>query len=190
MSITIRHLGLAFLLAGPGLFPTFFSARALAQLSPEALRPPAPAPLRAQWEKDLAAARDFLAKGHFAAAARKLEPLARHAPDDLDVHYLLARAYRLQGQLANAEKTTQWMLDLRPEFAGALWEAALLREQFQDLAGAVDLLNVVYHRTPASSTETRIAILEDLARLFDKQNNPKDAGLLRQELARLKGPKP
>lgn len=132
-------------------------------------------------------AMEVLAKGDAAKAVRLAEPLSKQSPDDLEVRYTLAKAYRLTGKFDAAEKMTQWMLDMRPEYVGGMWEAALLREQFQDYTGAVDLLNEVYHRTPKSKVDERVAILEDLARLFDKQENKKDAAQLRSEVARLKG---
>lgn len=119
-------------------------------------------------------------------AQRIAEPLSKSAPDDIDLWYTLAQAYRLQGKLDLAEKATQWMLDLRPEFLGGLWEAGLLREQRKDLAGAVDLLNTVYRQIPAFKSEDRARILTDIARIFDKQELKDDAAMLRKEIERLK----
>lgn len=136
---------------------------------------------------ETALAKHLLEEGKFAEAVKKLEPAAKASRDYIETQYVLAQAYRLNGQWEDAEKTTQWMLDLRPEFVGGLWEAALIREHLKDFSGAVDLLNMVYHRTPATNVIARIAVLEDLARIFDKQENKKDAGLLRKEIARLKG---
>jgi tetratricopeptide (TPR) repeat protein len=136
---------------------------------------------------ETAEAKKLLSEGKFAAAVKKLEPVAKASRDYIETQYVLAQAYRLNGQWDEAEKTTQWMLDLRPEFVGGLWEAALIREHLKDYSGAVDLMNMVYHRTPATNPATRITVLEDLVRIFDKQENKKDAGLLRAEIARLKG---
>lgn len=129
----------------------------------------------------------LLNEGKFAEAVKKLEPVAKASRDYIETQYLLAQAYRLNGQWDEAEKTTQWMLDLRPEFVGGLWEAALIREHLKDFSGAVDLMNMVYHRTPSTNISARVTVLEDLARIFDKQQNTKDAGLLRKEITRLKG---
>ncbi len=163
------------------------SAPLRGQLAPEALRVKQSPAAAEQFERDKLAGKALLAAGKFDEAAKKLGPLAKRMPDDLEVNYWLAQSLRQHGDLAKAEKTTQWLLDMRPDFAGGLWEAALLREQFRDLDGAVELLNQVYHRTPASKTETRIAILEDLGRLFRKQKNVRDADIISQEVARLKG---
>lgn len=132
-------------------------------------------------------AKKLLASGKFAEAVKKLEPAAKASRDYIETQYVLAQAYRLNGQWDEAEKTTQWMLDLRPEFVGGLWEAALIREHLKDYSGAVDLLNMVYHRTPSTKTEARIEVLNDFIRVFDKQENKKDAALLRKEIERLKG---
>jgi tetratricopeptide (TPR) repeat protein len=133
-----------------------------------------------------AAAQAAISKGEWKDAKTLLEPIARQFPDDTEANYWLAQTYRNLGDLENAEKTTQWLLDLRPEFTGGLWEAALLREQFDDLPGAVDLLNIIYHRTPRSDAKTRTAILEDLARIFTKQKKSADVEILRREIQKLK----
>ena len=115
------------------------------------------------------------------------EPLAKNAPDDIDVWYTLAQAYRRLGKIDQAEKATQWMLDLRPEYLGGLHEAGLLREVFNDLPGALDLLNTVFRATPVTQYTDRAATLSDIARIFDKQNLKTDAAQLRKEVERLKG---
>jgi tetratricopeptide (TPR) repeat protein len=147
----------------------------------------ASAGLRGQSVPETEATKKLLAEGKFAEAVKKIEPVAKVSRDYIETQYILAQAYRLNGQWDEAEKTTQWMLDLRPEFTGGLWEAALIREHIKDLSGAVDLLNMVYHRTASTNYSVRIAVLEDLARIFDKQENKKDAESIRKEVARLKG---
>lgn len=132
-------------------------------------------------------ARQALTDGKSAAALEIMKPLARKAPDDIDAQYLLAKSYRLTGNLDAAEKTTQWMLDLRPEFPGGLYEAALLREQFKDYTGAVDLLNTVFRATAAAKHAERLEILNDVARVLDKLNLASDAAQVRKEMERLKG---
>ncbi|MDX2267782.1 MAG: tetratricopeptide repeat protein [Bryobacter sp.] len=135
------------------------------------------------------AAQKALAQGEWKQARALLEPLAQQMPDEIEINYWLAQSYRKSGDLAKAEKTTQWLLDLRPDYPGGLWEAALLREEFGDLAGSVDLLNMVYHRTPQTDSKLRLQILEDLARVFAKQKNTKNEAIIRQEIARLKDKK-
>ena len=134
------------------------------------------------------AAAKAIRQGKPVEAQRIAEPLSKAAPDDIDLWYSLAQAYRLQGKLDLAEKATQWMLDLRPDFLGGLWEAGLLREHAKDLAGAVDLLNNVYRQIPAYKSEDRARILTDIARIFDKQELKADAAMLRKEIDRLKEP--
>lgn len=147
----------------------------------------ASASLRAQSVPETEAAKKLIAEGKFAEAVKKIEPAAKASRDYIETQYVLAQAYRLNGQWDEAEKTTQWMLDLRPEFVGGLWEAALIREHLKDFSGAVDLMNMVYHRTPSTNVSVKIDVLSDLTRIFDKQGNKKDAVLLRKEIARLKG---
>lgn len=130
-------------------------------------------------------AREHLAGGRLAKVIEILEPLSKKVPDDIDLFYVLAQAYRKSGNIAKAEVATQWMLDLRPEYLGGLYEAGLLREEFKDYRGAVDMLNDVYHRTPATKTKERRDILGDIARIFDKQEMTKEAASLRKEIEKL-----
>jgi tetratricopeptide (TPR) repeat protein len=132
-------------------------------------------------------ARLALSSGKPAVALAIVAPLAMRVPDDVELQFLYARALRLTGNFAEAEKATQWLLDLRPDYLGGLHEAALLREQFGDLFGATDLLSTVYRATPTSKPGDRAAILEDLARIFDKQQQPAQATQMRTEATRLKG---
>ena len=128
-----------------------------------------------------------LRAGKLEAALKIAEPLSKRAPDDIDVWYTLAQTYRRLGKIEEAEKATQWMLDLRPEYLGGLHEAGLLREVFNDLPGALDLLNTVFRATPVTQYTDRAATLGDIARIFDKQNLKTDAAQLRKEVERLKG---
>ena len=159
---------------------------ACAQITPSMLKPTADLATGIRYDAVKIQANNALRDGKPALAIELAEPLSKSAPDDIDVWYTLAQAYRQSGKLDIAEKTTQWMLDLRPEFIGGLWETGLLREQFKDLPGAVDMLNDVYRRIPASKFEDRSRILTDIARIFDKQELKSDAALLRKEIERLK----
>lgn len=132
-------------------------------------------------------ARAVLNAGQPAAALELAAPLLKKAPDDYDLQYTVAKAHRLLGHLVEAEKATQWLLDLRPEFLGGLHEAALLRECFNDLPGALDLLNSVFRATPVSKYNERAELLSDIARIFDKQDLKQDSAQLRKEIIRLKG---
>jgi len=149
------------------------------------------ATLRAQggdsFEAIKASARRQLEAGKPLEALKIATGISKRAPDDYELQYTVAKVYRLSGQLEAAEKATQWLLDLRPENLGGLQEAALLREQFGDLTGAVDLLNMVFRATPASKYKGRAELLLDIARIFDKQKMTKEAAQLRQEVERLKG---
>lgn len=129
----------------------------------------------------------LLSQGKLEEVVKIAEPLSKKAPDDIDVWYTLTQAYRRLGQLEQAEKATQWMLDLRPDNLNGQHEAALLREAFNDLPGALDLLNVVFRATPVSKYSERAALLGEIARIFEKQNLKAEAAQLRKEMERLKG---
>ena len=137
-----------------------------------------------------AQARTALDQGQPAQALKLAQPLAKQAPDDYELNYTVAKALRLLGRLPEAEKQTQWLLDLRPELPGGRWEAALLREQFADLSGAADLLSQVYRATPATRPDLRIPLLQDLVRVFTKLNLPADAAQLKEELQKLQKANP
>lgn len=137
-----------------------------------------------------ARARAAIDRGQPGVALKIAQPLAKHAPDDYELGYTVAKALRLLGRLPEAEKQTQWLLDLRPENPGGQWEAALLREQFADLPGAADLLSQVYRAIAATRPELRIPLLEDLVRVFTKLNLPADAAQLKQELQKLQKANP
>lgn len=139
-----------------------------------------------EYDATKAKAREALAKGEYEMALKLVEPLSRKAPDDYELGLTLARAYRLNGKLEQAERATQWLLDLRPEMMGGIWEAALLREAFGDLNGAVELLNTVYRATAGTRYGERAKVLADLARIFERQEKKDDAGQLRREIERLK----
>ena len=132
-------------------------------------------------------ARTYIAQGKPELALKIAEPLTKRAPDDIDIWYTVAQANRLLGKIEAAEKATQWMLDLRPDNLNGQHEAALLREIFNDLPGALDLLNVVVGATPGSKYTERAAILNDSARIFEKQNLKPEVAQLRKEIERLKG---
>ncbi len=120
------------------------------------------------------------------AALSILVPLAKQAPDDYALNYTLARTYRLAGNFAAAEQQTQWLLDLRPTYPGGLWEAGLLRAQFNDPHGALEMLTAAFRATPAVRLDDRLALLADLAQVHDTLNQQPQAARLRQEIANLR----
>ncbi len=132
-------------------------------------------------------ARSYIGAGKPELALKIAEPLANKAPDDIDLWYTVAQANRMLGKIEAAEKATQWMLDLRPDNLNGQHEAGLLREIFNDLSGALDMLNIVFRATPVSKHSERAAILNDIARIFEKQNLKTEAAQLRKEIERLKG---
>ncbi len=84
----------------------------------------------------------------FSTALEQAKALNREWPDDITSYQLLAAAQLGLGQYADAEKSIQWMLDLRignADSAGWLL-VAQIREVSGDLEGASDAVNLAYSR--------------------------------------------
>ena len=62
------------------------------------------------------------------------------------VYGMLTDANIELGKYAEAEKSAQWMLDLRPGNIPALTRAAYLRELFGDIEGALELMQQAFGR--------------------------------------------
>ena len=69
------------------------------------------------------------------------------------------------GRYAEAEKSAQWMLNLRPGNIPALTRAAYLREMFGDIDGSIELMQMAYQQLPMAETEDRAWTLTQLGHL-------------------------
>lgn len=175
---TLLLLASATLVAGVGLY---------GQMTSASLKPEASLSEVQSFVSNRNQALALIDQKKYAEAIVIAEALTKASPDDLESFYVLAKANRLAGHIDQAEKATQWMLDLRPENPLGVWEAALLRESYKDLEGAIDFLNLVYRATPASKTKERREILTDLARVFEAKGLKEDAKIVHKEMDRLKG---
>jgi tetratricopeptide (TPR) repeat protein len=107
----------------------------------------------------------LLGRHEFAEALEVAEALNRRVPDDLTVYGILTDAYVELGRYDAAEKSAQWMLDLRPGNVPALTRAAYLRELFGDLEGAYELMAEAYGAMPPDESEERAWTLTQLGQL-------------------------
>jgi tetratricopeptide (TPR) repeat protein len=92
--------------------------------------------------------RALLGKQDFRSALQKAKTLNREWPDDQTGYQLLAASQLGLGDYAEAEKSIQWMLDLRIGKADAQgwFLVAQLREVSGDIEGAIEAVNMAYNR--------------------------------------------
>jgi tetratricopeptide (TPR) repeat protein len=124
-------------------------------------------------------------RGQPRAALDAAMALNRRAPDDLEVYGVMADAYRGLGNLAEAVKAVQWMLDLRPDEISGRLRAADLRDAYGDSNGASEMLADIYHRIGAADAPARAAVLTRLARLSLRAGKREEGLRMRDEALRL-----
>ena len=107
----------------------------------------------------------LLGKHEFVKALELATELNKRMPDDVMVYGFLTDANIELGRYAEAEKSAQWMLNLRPGNIQALTRAAYLREMFGDIDGSVELMQMAYQQLPMAETEDRAWTLTQLGHL-------------------------
>ncbi|MBT9567556.1 MAG: tetratricopeptide repeat protein [Thiobacillus sp.] len=123
----------------------------------------------------------MLGRHEFADALKAGLALARDVPDDLQAYAYLTDAQVELGHYGDAEKSAQWLLNLRPGNTPGLTRAAYLRELFGDIDGSLDLMQQAYQRTPPTHHEDRAWILTHMAHLRLLNAEVGDADLLTTE---------
>lgn len=111
----------------------------------------------------------LLGRHQFADALELAKELNRKAPDDLQVYGYLVDANVELGNYADAENAAQWMLDLRPGNTPGLTRAAYLRELYNDLDGALQLMQQAFTRTRLEEKSDRAWILTHIGKLLIKK---------------------
>ena len=91
------------------------------------------------------------------------------------VYGMLTDANIELGKYDDAEKSAQWMLDLRPGNIPALTRAAYLRELFGDIEGAIELMQAAFGRMPYQETEDRAWVLTQIGHLELVRQRPAEA---------------
>jgi tetratricopeptide (TPR) repeat protein len=107
----------------------------------------------------------LLGKHEFADALAEAKVLNQRTPDDVMVYGFLTDANAELGNYADAEKSAQWMLDLKPANIPGLTRAAYLRELFGDVDGSLELMRMAYDSTPPNEAEDQAWILTQMAHL-------------------------
>lgn len=107
----------------------------------------------------------LLGQHRFAAALELAKALNARVPDDLMVYGMLTDANIELGKYDDAERSAQWMLDLRPGNIPALTRTAYLRELFGDIEGAIELMRSAVNRMPFQETEDRAWVLTQIGHL-------------------------
>ena len=117
----------------------------------------------------------FLGRHQYAQARESASALNKKTPDDVLVYGLLADADIELGNYSEAEKSTQWMLDLRPGNVPGLLRAATLRRIFGDNEGSLDLYSQAYQQIPPTQSEEIAWTLTQMADLQFSAGHAKEA---------------
>jgi Flp pilus assembly protein TadD len=108
----------------------------------------------------------LLGRHEFTKALEVATRLNKMTPDDVTVYGYLADANAELGNYAAAERSAQWMLNLRPGNVAGLTRGAYLRELYGDLPGAVEFMKMAYDATGFQEFEDRAWILTQIAHIY------------------------
>lgn len=118
----------------------------------------------------------LLAEHRYGEALQLATKLNKRIPDDVSVYGLVADADMELGNYDEAEKSAQWMLDLRPGNLPGLIEGAKLREFFGDLDGALDFLKQAFQKVPPGEPEQQAWLAAFMGRLMTEKGDYAAAG--------------
>lgn len=107
--------------------------------------------------------RQLIATGKIEAARDEARKLVAARPDDVSNHGLLAESQMALKDFDGAEKSIQWMLDLRRADPYGLELAGRFRHATGDPAGAIEMFEAAYKRIPATNIEARARVAADYA---------------------------
>jgi len=107
----------------------------------------------------------LLGRHEFAVALDAAKELNKKMPDDVLVYGFMVDANVELGNYEDAEKSAQWMLNLRPGNMPALTRTAYLRELFGDIDGSYELMQMAFQGTPPTENEDRAWIMNQMAHL-------------------------
>lgn len=105
----------------------------------------------------------MLARHQYAAAKDKATALNRRTPDDVMTYGYLSEAEIALGNYDAAEKSAQWMLNMRPNNLPGLLLGARLRVLYGDTDGALEMLNLAYSETSPGEVEDQAWIANQIA---------------------------
>ena len=127
----------------------------------------------------------LLGQYEFQKALEKARILNKRSGDDTMVSAMLADAAIETGNYDEAEKATQWALDMDPGASTGLTRAAYLRELFGDFEGALELMQQAFNRTIDRETEDRAWLLTHIGHLHLLRNQLDDAAKAHEEALRI-----
>lgn len=105
----------------------------------------------------------LLGRQQFVAALDEARSLNRKVPDDVTVYGYVAEADLALGNYADADSSTQWMINMRPNNVYGLLLGAELRVIYGDTAGALDFLNQAFGETSQIDPEQMAWIADRIA---------------------------
>ncbi|MBB5060024.1 tetratricopeptide (TPR) repeat protein [Granulicella aggregans] len=105
----------------------------------------------------------LLADQRYIEAKERASLLNRQVPDDVMIYGYLAESDLALGNYDAAEKSAQWMLNMRPNNLPGLLIAARLRSVYGDADGALELLDLAYSETSPSQIEDQAWIANQIA---------------------------
>jgi len=123
----------------------------------------------------------LLARRQFREALERARPLNHGTPDDVEAWGLVSDAALGLGDYAEAERTAQWMLNLRSTNVNALAHGAHLRELFGDNDGARQFWESALRLTLADE-EQRAWIATQIASLSRRTGRAAEAETLLQQV--------
>ena len=131
--------------------------------------------------------RTLLEQKKFSQALAEAQALNRQVPDNVEVYELLAAAHLAMGNLKEAERAAQWMLDLRlgKYSAGGARVIAAIRRAYGDRGGAIDILASAYRRIGNGEEHLRSVLLREWAELLREEGKHASAERVLAELNRL-----
>jgi len=105
----------------------------------------------------------LLAQHAYKEAKVKATRLNKQTPDDVMTYGYLAEADIALGNLDDADKSAQWMLNMRPNNIPGLLLGARLRTLYGDSEGALDFLTIAYSETSPTEVEDLAWIANQMA---------------------------
>ncbi len=127
----------------------------------------------------------LLGQGDLSAALALASKLNKRLPDDIGIWALLSEIQAARGNYAEAERCSQWVLDLRRNNPIGFSTAARLREIYGDYDGAAEFYSEALRRTPQSDTQERSWLMVQNARLLLRAKNPSAAAATLDEAEKL-----
>src|SRR5271166_1480465 len=140
------------------------------------------------FEGEKAHAMILLGRSQFVEALQFSRALNQKTPDDTLTYGFIADAATALGDYAEAERATQWMLDLRQGNVPGLLRAARLRVVYGDTGGALDFYSQAYQEIPPTQTEDQAWTLTQMADIQLSTGHVDEAeSLLRSALQKFPG---